>query len=149
MAIVSIDGKNLVVTMTGINKVAALKSRIDVPLAHVRGATEDPGIVHESKGLRAPGTHVPGIITAGTFHQHGERIFWDVTDGSRAIVIEFVDEDFAPRDHSRGSPRVCGTRQSGHPSRGSSGVALWSCPGRGEPGRTPGRWRLWIARRCA
>ncbi len=95
MAIVSIDGKNLVVTMTGINKVAALKSRIDVPLAHVRGATEDPGIVHESKGLRAPGTHVPGIITAGTFHQHGERIFWDVTDGSRAIVIEFVDEDFA------------------------------------------------------
>lgn len=95
MAIVSIEGKNLVVTMTGINKVAALKSRIDVPLAHVRGATEDPGIVHESKGLRAPGTHVPGIITAGTFHQHGERIFWDVTDGSRAIVIEFVDEDFA------------------------------------------------------
>ncbi len=55
MAIVSIDGKNLVVTMTGINKVAALKSRIDVPLAHVRGATEDPGIVHESKGLRPPG----------------------------------------------------------------------------------------------
>lgn len=95
MATVSIEGENLVVTMTGMNKIAALKSRIEVPLAHVRGATADPGIVHEPKGLRAPGTQMPGVITAGTFHKHGERIFWDVTDGSRAIVIELAEEDLA------------------------------------------------------
>jgi hypothetical protein len=75
MATVSIEGENLVVTMTGMNKIAALKSRIEVPLAHVRGATAGPGIVHEPKGLRAPGAQVPGVITAGTFHKHGEPVF--------------------------------------------------------------------------
>jgi hypothetical protein len=49
-------------------------------------------MIKEPKGIRAPGTHVPGVHTAGTFHIHGERIFWDVRDASKAIVIELDDE---------------------------------------------------------
>jgi hypothetical protein len=58
--------------MEGLDKLWALKSKLTIPLAHVRGATVDPGILGEPKGVRAPGTHVPGVITAGTFHQDGE-----------------------------------------------------------------------------
>jgi hypothetical protein len=95
MARVTIDGGDLVVEIEGLDKLWSLKSRLAIPLANVRGATADPGMVKEPKGLRAPGTHLPGVITAGTFHQDGERVFWDVRDGTRAVVIELDDERYA------------------------------------------------------
>ncbi|MGK5685148.1 hypothetical protein [Actinoplanes sp. URMC 104] len=95
MADVRIDGDTLVVEISGLDRLWALKSSLSIPLSNVRGATVDPGIVNERKGLRAPGTHVPGVITAGTFHLDGERVFWDVKDPARAVVIELRDERYA------------------------------------------------------
>ncbi|MGR6916701.1 hypothetical protein ACU635_20880 [[Actinomadura] parvosata] len=95
MAQISIDGENLVVEIEGLDKLWALKSRLVIPLANVRGATADPGIVKEPKGLRAPGAHVPGVITAGTFHLDGEKVFWDVHDAAKAVVVELADERYA------------------------------------------------------
>ncbi|MFC0598336.1 hypothetical protein [Streptomyces palmae] len=95
MAHVSIDNGNLIVEIEGLDKLWALKSRLTIPLAHVRGATADPGIAKEPKGLRSPGTHVPGIVTAGTFHVDGERVFWDVRDPAKAVVIQLADERYA------------------------------------------------------
>ena len=45
--------------------------------------------------MRAPGTNVPGVITAGTFHEHGERVFWDVHHPERAIALSLRDESYA------------------------------------------------------
>lgn len=95
MAHISIDDGNLIVEIEGLDKLWALKSRLTIPLAHVRGATADPGIVKEPKGLRSPGTHVPGVVTAGTFHVDGERVFWDVHDPAKAVVIQLADERYA------------------------------------------------------
>ncbi|MBB5874425.1 hypothetical protein F4553_007859 [Allocatelliglobosispora scoriae] len=95
MAQIHIDNETLVVEIAGLDKLWALKSRLEIPLANVRGATADPGVIHEPKGIRAPGAHVPGVITAGTFHLDGERIFWDVRDAAKAIVIELHDERYA------------------------------------------------------
>lgn len=95
MAQVHIDGDTLVVEIEGLDKLWALKSRLGIPLSNVRGATNDPGIVKEPKGLRAPGAHLPGVIVAGTFHIDGERVFWDVHDPAQAVVIELADERYA------------------------------------------------------
>lgn len=95
MAKVSIDGDSLVVEIEGLDKLWALKSRLIIPLANVRGATADPGIIKDPKGIRAPGAHVPGVITAGTFHIDGERVFWDVHDATKAVVIELTDQRYA------------------------------------------------------
>jgi hypothetical protein len=43
-------------------------------------------------GLR--GTYVPGVITAGTFYQEGERVFWDVYDPDSTVVIQLKDERY-------------------------------------------------------
>ncbi|UGT55193.1 hypothetical protein [Nocardia asteroides] len=95
MAEVSIDGADLVVRIEGLDKLWALKSRLVIPLTNVRGATVDPGIVKERKGIRAPGTHLPGVITAGTFHIDGEQVFWDLRDPDKAVVVELADERYA------------------------------------------------------
>ena len=95
MATVSIEGDSLIVEIEGLDKLWALKSRLTIPLINVRGATADPGVVKEPLGLRVPGTQVPRAITAGTFHVDGERVFWDVHDASRAVVIELTDERYA------------------------------------------------------
>ena len=95
MALVHIDGDDLVVVIEGLHKVWALKSSLAIPLANVRGATADPGISAEPKGIRAPGTRVPGLITAGTFHLDGEKVFWDVRDPAKTVVVELADEHYA------------------------------------------------------
>jgi hypothetical protein len=95
MARLSIDGNDLVVEIEGLDKLWALKSRLVIPLANVRGATADPGMIRQPKGIRAPGAQVPGVITAGTFHLEGERVFWDVHNADKAVVIELADERYA------------------------------------------------------
>ncbi|HEX5568297.1 MAG TPA: hypothetical protein VFY14_15455 [Streptomyces sp.] len=95
MARVAVVNDTLIVEVEGLDKLWAFKSRLEIPLANVRGATRDPGIIREPKGVRAPGTHVPGLIVAGTYHRDGERVFWDVRDPEKAVVIELADERYA------------------------------------------------------
>jgi hypothetical protein len=85
---IDITGGRLVITMRGLDRVWALRSRIAVPLSAVRGATADPGITRESAGFRAPGTHLPGKITAGTYRKDGNRTFWNLRNTQEAVVIE-------------------------------------------------------------
>ncbi|MCP3819921.1 hypothetical protein NLX86_18005 [Streptomyces sp. A3M-1-3] len=94
MARVTIENDTLAVEIEGLDKLWALRSRLDIPLANVRGATRDPGIIRDRKGVRAPGTHLPGVITAGTWYHEGERIFWDVKNPDAAVVIELADERY-------------------------------------------------------
>ena len=51
----------LIVHVRGMDRLWALKSRLEIPLSHVVGAEVNPEIAREwRKGIRAPGTHVPG-----------------------------------------------------------------------------------------
>ncbi|AEV85132.1 hypothetical protein ACWT_4108 [Actinoplanes sp. SE50] len=92
---ISVVGDTLHVEVLGLHKVWALRSRLEIPLANVAGATIDPGITRGWKGIRTGGTHLPGVLTAGSFHHAGERIFWDVSDPNRAVVIALRDETYA------------------------------------------------------
>ncbi len=93
MAEVELTENPLIVHVRGMDRLWALKSRLEIPLAHVADAKVDPEMARGwRKGLRAPGTHVPGVITAGTFYQEGERVFWDVHDPERSTVVHLKDE---------------------------------------------------------
>ena len=94
MASISIDGNDLIIDVQGLDRLWALKSRLTIPLTHVRGASADPTIVSGYKGWRGPGAHVPGVLVAGTFHQDGKRVFWDVHNKDKAVVIELEDDSY-------------------------------------------------------
>src|SRR5215210_3794399 len=81
---VELTGDALIVHVKGIDRLWSLKSRLEIPLAHVLDAEADTQVAREwQKGLRVPGTQLPGVITAGTFFQDGDRVFWDVRDPER------------------------------------------------------------------
>ena len=88
MTEVEITHDTLIVHVRGMDRLLALKSRLEIPLSHVLGAEADPEAASEApKGLRLPASYVPGIITAGTFYRDGEWEFWDIHDPRKAIVI--------------------------------------------------------------
>ncbi len=94
MAPIEIVDSSLLVHVEGMDRVWALKSQLTIPLVHVRAATVDPVIADSRKGWRLPGVNIRGVIVAGTFHHDGDRVFWDVHDGAKAVVIELADETY-------------------------------------------------------
>jgi hypothetical protein len=85
----------LILHVKGADRLWAFKSTLEVPLRHVSGVRADPAIARGWwKGIRMPGTNVPGLITAGTFYQDGKRIFWDVHNPENTIVISLHDERY-------------------------------------------------------
>lgn len=83
----------LLVRPVGLMRMWALSRGIDVPVAHVVdvGVSPRKGLVH---GWRAPGTHLPGVMTAGTFRSNGTKDLWFVGRTKEVLVIELVDEPY-------------------------------------------------------
>lgn len=95
MVEIGIADQTLHLEVKGLDKLWALKSRLEIPLAHVRGVDRDAEEARRFwKGVRVPGTHVPGVIAAGTFYHHGKWVFWDVHEADNAIVIHLLDERY-------------------------------------------------------
>ena len=95
MARVQVAGDQLTVHIEGLDRLWTFKSRLEIPLAHVTGVEADPEVVRGWKGRRGPGAQVPGVIVAGTFRHEGDRVFWDVHDPTKAVVIHLADECYA------------------------------------------------------
>ena len=86
----------LIVHVEGADKIWALKSRLEMPLENVAGARpagdDERGVY---SGARFPGTNIPGVVKAGSFHQKDQWTFWDVHDLDKAIVIMTNDEKYS------------------------------------------------------
>jgi hypothetical protein len=95
MVNITTENDKIVLEVQGWDKLWALKSRLEIPLENIRSVRVDPTVARAWwKGIRAPGTHLPGVIIAGTFYQDGKRIFWDVKDPEKTIVIDLMDDRY-------------------------------------------------------
>ena len=97
MAEVELTEGALLIHVRALDRLFALRSRLEIPLPHVLGAEVDPEVAPPSwwKSLRPTATQIPGVVTAGTFYQEGERVFWDVHDPEKVVVIRLSDERYA------------------------------------------------------
>ena len=93
MVEITIEGDKAVFDVEGAHKVWALRSRLEIPLAHIKEAHADP---HPAmgwfQGLRLAGTDLPNVFRAGTFRQEGDYVFWDVRHPENTIVVELQEE---------------------------------------------------------
>lgn len=96
MVDLSVEGGRLVLVLEGLDKLWALKSRLEVPLSNVSGIRADPEITREKghTGLKLAGARLGERLIAGSFRQDGKTVFWDVHDPAKAIVIDLHDEHY-------------------------------------------------------
>lgn len=95
MVDLQIEEGKLTIHVRGADKLWSFKSSLEIPLAHIAGIRADADVARGwFHGLRMPGTSLPGVITAGTFYQDGQRVFWDVHHPENTVVINLHDERY-------------------------------------------------------
>jgi hypothetical protein len=93
---ISIEGENIHLEVLGADKFWAFKSQMTIPIAHVTKVTLDRDTtVSWLTSIRLLGTYVPGVITAGTFYEHRNLVFWDVHNADNTLRIELTHEQYA------------------------------------------------------
>jgi len=95
MVNITIKGDRIHLDVEGIDKMWAVRSHLEFPLSHILAVRVDTeaarGWWH---GFRLMGSNIPGILTAGTFYQQGELVFYDVHDPDRTIVLDLDHERY-------------------------------------------------------
>lgn len=95
MVEVTIVGNKAVFEVEGWDKFWSLRSRLAIPLAHIKGARLDPDpAMGWFQGLKLVGTDVPNIFRAGMFYQDGGLVFWDVRHPEQTIVVDLDHERY-------------------------------------------------------
>jgi len=74
VATVTAQGDDLVVGLTRLEKLAALRGDVRVPLSAVRSVVVEPHPWLALRGVRAPGTGLPGVVAYGVRRLTGDRM---------------------------------------------------------------------------
>lgn len=95
MVDISVESGHFVFEVEGMDKLWALRSRLSVPIEHVKAARIDEdaakGWWH---GVRLGGADLPGVITAGTFYRKGRLVFYDTHKPEHTIVVDLDHENY-------------------------------------------------------
>jgi hypothetical protein len=95
MVELSLEHDSLILKVKGLDRLWAFRSRLEIPLAHIKGVRADPSVANGGRrGIRAAGTRVPGVLVAGTFYQDGKRVFWDVHRAENTIILDLDDDRY-------------------------------------------------------
>ena len=86
MVTVTIINETISFEIMGWHKLWSLKSKLIIPRENIVKAYQDASEITFWKGLRMPGTEIPGLLATGTFYKNG-RIFRDASNKKNTIVI--------------------------------------------------------------
>jgi hypothetical protein len=91
---IDIENDNLVFTLTGIDKVLALKSKLTIPLNHVKSVSTAKADWNYFKMLKVVGTRVPEILIDGIFVSKEGFLFYEMHDPNKCITVELENEKY-------------------------------------------------------
>jgi hypothetical protein len=95
MVDVSIEDGRAIFEIEGMHKLWAFRSRIEIPVDHITAVDVNHDQVGKWwHGFKLIGSEMPGLFAAGTFHYHGELVFWDVHDTTRTIIVSLEHERY-------------------------------------------------------
>jgi len=95
MVSVTVESDRAVFEVEGWDKLWALRSRLEIPLAHITGVEANVDQVNRWwHGLKVMGADLPGLFAAGTFYYRGELVFWDVRQPANTIIVSLDHERY-------------------------------------------------------
>jgi hypothetical protein len=90
-----VEGTNLVLRLSRIEKVGALHGDVRVPLSAVSGVRATATPYEELRGLiRCPGTGWPRLIALGTYRWPGTKAFAAVYRDKPGVVVDLTGVHF-------------------------------------------------------
>jgi len=92
MARLIVDGADLVVGLSWLEKLAAAHKNVRVPLRAVRSAVAEPNPWPALRGVKLAGTGIPGVAVLGTRYFTGGRDFVAIRNGHPAVRVELGDD---------------------------------------------------------
>ena len=95
MARVDVDTDRLRVRLGRLERLGAFHDDVVVAPANLVAATSVDDLWQHLRGVRAPGTGIPGVIMLGTTRQDGVKDFCAVYRHGPGLVVELRDHEFA------------------------------------------------------
>jgi hypothetical protein len=88
MAKLRVDGNDLVLELSGWEKVGSLHGDIRIPKSAVKNVKLVSDALAERTGFRAPGASFPGFVSLGTYRRRGEKDFVATYRHAPGVVLE-------------------------------------------------------------
>ena len=92
MARLIVDGTDLVVGLSWLEKLGAVHGNVRVPLRAVRSAVAEPNPWDALRGVKLAGTGIPGVAVLGTRHSSGGQDFAALVGRRPAVRVELTNE---------------------------------------------------------
>ena len=94
MATLRREGDEVVLKLNELEKAGALHGDVRVPAGAVREVRVSTTPFRDLRGIRAPGTGVPGAIALGTWRHRGGKDFAALYRGGPAVVVELDGAEY-------------------------------------------------------
>lgn len=94
MATVAISAKEVVVELSTMEKIGGLHGDVHIARSHVTGVEAVDKPMQHVRGLRFPGTAVPGLVLIGTYISSGNKTFAVCHGRGPGVVMQVTDEAF-------------------------------------------------------
>jgi hypothetical protein len=94
MATVRREGDEVVVRLNDIEKTFAMRGDVRVPASALAAVRVTGTPFRELRGMRSPGTGLPGVIALGTWRYSGGKDFVAVYRGGPAVVVDLEGAPF-------------------------------------------------------
>ncbi len=94
MASLRVEGSVLRVELRPVEVVGSFHGSFAVPVSAIRGVWVTDQPLAELRGIRAPGTGLPGVIMLGTWRYRGGKDFVALYARQPAIVVDLHDAGF-------------------------------------------------------
>jgi hypothetical protein len=95
MAELQIEDSELVLHLSSIERMEGLHGDVRLPLSSVTSARSVDDMWQELRGVRAPGTGVPGTLAVGTWRGGFGKDFAVVHGHGPGVVVEVAGEEYA------------------------------------------------------
>jgi hypothetical protein len=95
MAHLEVDGGRLALRLTTAENLESAHGDVVVPRPSVATVRVTEDVWSELRGIRAPGTGIPGVIAVGTRRGSFGKDFVVVHGKGRGVVVELVDQPFS------------------------------------------------------
>ncbi len=93
MAAIVVERGELIVRLAPLEQLAALRHELRVPVSAVQTVCVDPDPWGALRGVRAPGTGIPGVVAYGVRRMTGQRPDFAALSGRRPAVRVELGED--------------------------------------------------------